>query len=454
MQLLTQDSGASVLAASADEALVEAALNRSLYGIGASVLPRSASSASLGASILPVTAWLQLVSVRNIAAPLAQDHPVESDRKGGRAAVASSSAARLLQLELTDGVSTALAVEHEPLIALDVSSLQPGRKLLVRSGTPLRDGILLLGPAHVTLPVRGKVDLLSQESAAIREADASRSENAMQARDAPIFRPYSQRDQAEREAQLEQQLAEAQFKERQRREAKAAPAAAPVVVAAPPALAAASALASRAHTQAQLELENEYQSTGSARGSRSTRSAPAAAAAAASAVSASAGPTAASVRRPPGKTSASAAAPVLSSFRTLLSAPLSECVSFSALAIDVQLFPPPAGQTAVVMQLTMQDSFQMRAALTASPRVFERFFWPQATFASMMAAPEGQARVKARLAECKSKLCLPQHFWDIELQIQQTAGAPRAFILLAIGEWVKSQRVVPRATTAAAPAGV
>ena len=463
VQKLCEDLGTSHPATAADEAaLMDAALNRSLYDIGAaSVLPRSASSSSSpDVRVLPITAWLQLVSVRNIAAPIEQNNPadMDMDRASGRGAVASSSSPRLLQLELTDGVSTVLAIEHEPLIALDVSSLQPGRKMLVRSGCPIREGILLLGPAHVTLPVRGQVDLLNQESAAMREANASRVESAIQTSDAPIFRPYAQRAQAQRESQLEQQLADAQRKERQRREDKIAPPAAPVVVAPSPAVSAASAIANRAHAQLQLELENEYESAASARGAPAAGIA--SAAAPASVASASAGPTAASVRRPPGKTSGSVAAPVLSSFRTLLSAPLSECVSFSALAVDVQLFPPRAGQKDFVLQLTMQDSFQLRAVVTASARVFERFFWPQSTFASMMSAPEGQARVKARLVECKAKLCLPHHFWDIDLQIVQAAGAPRSFHLLSIGEWVRSQRVaasvprVPPGAVAPSAAGV
>jgi len=224
----------------------------------------------------------------------------------------------------------------------------------------------------------------------------------------PSFRPFAQRELAQREAAWERQAAEGRMREQQRKEAAMRPLPPPPpqieeaagrrrapVVAAPvdPAAASASVAASapfsktsRAHTQ--IELEHEF---------RLEAKAKATAAAASSAASASALP---ATRPHPAATSASAAAAPLSSFRTLLQAPLGSAARFSAAAADVQLFPPAAGQSAFALQLTLQDSFGLRAAAAASPTVFERFFWPQGEFAELMASHAGRARVQRRLADC------------------------------------------------------
>ena len=167
--------------------------------------------------------------------------------------------------------------------------------------------------------------------------------------------------------------------------------------------------AARAHTQ--IELEHEF---------RLEAKAKATAAAASSAASASALP---ATRPHPAATSASAAAAPLSSFRTLLQAPLGSAARFSAAAADVQLFPPAAGQSAFALQLTLQDSFGLRAAAAASPKVFERFFWPQGEFAELMASHAGRTRVQRRLADCRAKLCVPGHQWDVQLEVRPGTAA-------------------------------
>lgn len=79
---------------------------------------------------------LQVLKIRNVSAPKANEE--------------SKTAPRMLQIELTDGqtLCNGLEIDHIQAISLHTA---PGTKLLLKGNVKLTQGMLMLGPQHLSV---------------------------------------------------------------------------------------------------------------------------------------------------------------------------------------------------------------------------------------------------------------------------------------------------------------
>jgi len=138
-------------------------------------------------------------------------------------------------------------------------------------------------------------------------------------------------------------------------------------------------------------------------------------------------------------------APLLSSFRTLLTTPLGRIQPFHCCISDIQLYPPSAHFNTFTMQLTLLDSFGMKVVAQASQEVFERFFGQLAEFGSRMATASGQKSIQIQLIKCRQLLMAPHtttgggvsaasgppRWWSIEIEARASPSTPGARIFIA-----------------------
>lgn len=79
---------------------------------------------------------LQVLKVRNVSAPKANEE--------------SKTAPRMLQIEMTDGQTLCNGLEIDHIQAINLKTA-PGTKLLLKGNVKLNQGMLMLGPQHISV---------------------------------------------------------------------------------------------------------------------------------------------------------------------------------------------------------------------------------------------------------------------------------------------------------------
>ena len=167
VEWLQQEAGGRPLAlAQLQQQAFEQWLQTDLRSLGMSSLPASVSEAVK--TVLQGNVCVQLDSLQDVSQPAytqlqrLRGNDRANDQVGDFTQVTQrpweAAPARMLMLQLTDGVQSAQAMEHKPVPQLN-TGLPAGTKLLLRGPITCRLGVLLLGPQNVQV-LGGEVEEL------------------------------------------------------------------------------------------------------------------------------------------------------------------------------------------------------------------------------------------------------------------------------------------------------